>query len=83
MMGAVTQVDAQLEVECTSRAEENSRSGRAQARAVRGDEDVGRQLVAMLHAELTQPRRTRLFAHFQQQLDVKPQATAPGLDDLL
>ncbi|MNO76380.1 hypothetical protein D3C76_674520 [compost metagenome] len=83
MVCAFSQVYPQLEVERPSGPQENGRLIRAQAGAIGGNEHVGGELLTVFGAKLTQAWRARLFAHFQQQLDIKAQITLTGFEHLL
>ena len=76
VMRPVAFVDDQIKRDPAARAHEHGRHIGLQARPVRGDQHIRRQLLAMFGKELWQARAAGLFAHLDHDAAVEPQLAA-------
>ncbi len=76
VMRTVAGAQAQREVDRAARAEEYRRARGGDARAVGGDQHVGRERVALLAAQRVEARRPGFLAHLDQQLRVEAEPAA-------
>jgi hypothetical protein len=82
MVAALAGVDPDVEVEAAAGAEEDGGALGGEPRAVGADEYVGAEQLLVLGAELPQPRRARLLAHFDEVFGVEAEPAA-GLEHRL
>ncbi len=75
-MSAGACLDREVEIQAAARAQEDGGTVGAQARAVRGDQQVGGQQVAVLGAQFAQPHRAGFLAHLDQVLGVEAELAA-------
>ncbi len=78
VMAAFAQVDREVEIESTARAQEQRRPLRVETRAVGGDQHVGGERRALALAQLAQSRRTGLLAGLEQHARVEAEMPARG-----
>ena len=76
MVPALAQVDTQVEVERTARAQEDRRPRGGEARSVGGDQHIGGEALLVGGAQFAQPRRAGFLAGFIEHLQVEPEAAA-------
>ena len=80
MVGAVARIKHQLELQRATRAEEERRAGRRQARAIRGQEQVRLQIIGVIAAGLVETGRAHFLAHFENHFQVAAQLAPCRLD---